>query len=476
MKPVTNSFTRRKFIATTSAAVAGAMIAQPGTSMILPGDPPTKKRLALVGTGIRGTTFWGKRVLDNYSDLVEFVGLCDINPGRLEFAKQYINAGCPIFTNFDEMMAKTKPDMLIVTTVDATHHEFIIKGLELGVDVLTEKPMTTDEIKCRKILDAEKKSGKKLIVGFNYRYGPHATKIKELLLSNEVGKITSVDFHWYLNVYHGASYFRRWHGIRSRSGTLLVHKATHHFDLLNWWIDSDPVEVFAYGDLEHYGSNNSFRGEKCRNCPHQTKCKFYWDITTDPMAVDLYVKNEQFDGYIRDNCLWRDEIDIYDKMAVQIKYANNVQVSYSLTTYSPFEGWRIAFNGMNGRLESWLDIPWRKDEKINQAELHDREMEQEAAERITDYEEIILMNNFENYRMIRLPRGRGGHGGGDQRLQDQIFRDPDMPDPLKHAAGSRDGAMSILIGIAARKSIEFGEPVRIADLTDLVPEKIRITA
>ena len=115
-------------------------------------------------------------------------------------------------------------------------------------------------------------------------------------------------------------------------------------------------------------------------------------------------------------------------------------------------------------------------EKINQAELHAKEMEQAANETITDYEEIITMKNFENYRMIKLPRGRGGHGGGDQRLQDQIFRNPGMPDPFKHAAGSRDGAMSILIGIAARKSIEFGEPVRIADLTDLVPEKIRITS
>jgi len=473
MKSANNALTRRKFIATTGAAVAGAMITRPGTSMIIPGKPLAKKRLALVGTGIRGTTFWGRRVLENYSDLIDFVGLCDINPGRVEFAKNYMNATCPTFTNFDEMMAKTKPDMLIVTTVDATHHEFIIKGLEMGVEVLTEKPLTTDEVKCQKILEAERKSGKKLKVGFNYRYGPHTTKIKELLVSNEVGNITSVDFHWYLNVYHGASYFRRWHGIRSRSGTLLVHKATHHFDLLNWWIDSDPVEVFAYGDLEHYGRNHSFRGDKCRNCPHQTKCKFYWDITTDQMLMDLYVKNEHFDGYIRDNCLWREEIDIYDKMAVQIKYANNVQVSYSLTTYSPYEGWRITFNGMNGRLESWLDIPWRKDEKINQAELHAREMEQEATETNTDYEEIIMMNNFENYRMIKLSKERSGHGGGDQRLQDQIFRNPDMPDPFRHAAGSRDGAMSVLIGIAARKSIESGKPVRLEDLTDLVPEKVR---
>ena len=408
--------------------------------------------------------------MEQYSDIIEFVGLCDINPGRLEFGKEYIGAKCPVFTEFDEMMDKTKPDLLIVTTVDATHDYFIICGMEKGSDVLTEKPMTTDEFKCQRILDTERKTGKKLIVGFNYRYSPHFTQIKELLAEERVGKVTSVDFHWYLNTYHGADYFRRWHGERQSSGTLLVHKSTHHFDLLNWFVDSEPVEVFANGKLEHYGINNSFRGNKCRTCPHQDKCKFYWDITRDDMAMKLYVNNEQHDGYIRDNCLWRYEIDIFDKMAVQIKYANDVQVSYSLTTYSPYEGWAIAFNGFDGRIDSWEGLPWRAQEKVDQAELHAREMSQKEKEEASQYNEVMVMDNFGDYELIKIPYGRGGHGGGDTRLQNQIFKDPDMPDPLKHAAGSRDGAMSVLIGIAARRSIDEQRPVRISEITSLIPQ------
>ena len=102
----------------------------------------------------------------------------------------------------------------------------------MGCDVLTEKPLTTDENKCQAILDAEKKSNKNLIVGFNYRWSPYATKIKELLGRQIHWQTDSVDFHWYLNTYHGASYFRRWHGHMESSGSLWVHKATHHFDLL----------------------------------------------------------------------------------------------------------------------------------------------------------------------------------------------------------------------------------------------------
>ena len=63
----------------------------------------------------------------------------------------------------------------------------------------------------------------------------------------------------------------------------------------------------------------------------------------------------------------------------------------------------------------------------------------------------------------------GGHGGSDPRLKDKIFRYPDAPDLYKQSAGSRDGAMSALIGIAARNSIETGKIVRIEDLTSLVP-------
>lgn len=458
---------RRQFLTTTGATVAGSLLVNPVQSGIPFIAPSAKKRVALVGTGIRGITFWGKSVVENYSDIIEYVGICDINPGRLEFAKNYMGVNCPTFTNFDEMLAKTKPEMVIVTTVDATHHEFIIKALDQGIEVLTEKPMTTDETKCKAILDAEKRSGKKLIVGFNYRWGTLFSKYKELLVSQDIGKITSVDFHWYLNIYHGASYFRRWHGIKAKGGSLWVHKATHHFDLLNWWLDSDPVEVTAYGALEHYGRNNAFRGANCRNCAYTKQCKFFYDIKGDQMSVNLYTNNEQYDGYVRDNCLWREEIDIYDKMSAQIRYANDVVVNYSLTTYSPFEGHAIAFNGFNGRMDSWEGLPWREKERVSQAELHAKEMNQNLKEDDTAYDEIVKMKNFADYELIKVPKASGGHGGGDKRLHDKIFRNPAAADPYKHAAGSRDGAMSILIGIAARKSIEEKRPVKISELTDL---------
>ncbi|MDX2301970.1 MAG: Gfo/Idh/MocA family oxidoreductase [Microscillaceae bacterium] len=460
---------RRSFLTSVSMLAAGAFIP---TSAFNFGNSGKKLRIVLVGTGIRGTSFWGRRLVEDYSDILEFVGICDINPGRLAFAKEYMKVSCPTFTNYDQMLDQTHPDLIIVTTKDSTHHEFIIKGLDKGIDVLTEKPLTTDERKCQEILEAERRSRKNLLVGFNYRWSPYMTKIKELLVAESIGKITSVDFHWYLNTYHGASYFRRWHGETQNSGSLWVHKATHHFDLLNWWLDSDPYEVFAYGALDHYGSKGKFRGENCRSCNYQKDCKFYFDINKDEHLTKLYVNHEKHDGYIWDSCLFRHEINIHDKMSAQIKYANDVTVNYSLTTYSPFEGWMIAFNGMEGRLEAWQDIPWMEQVEISQAELHAAEMNKSGKE--VDIKPIIMHKNWNKFESIPVSYDRGGHGGGDERLHHKIFRNPEAPDPLRHAAGSRDGAMSILIGIAARKSIESGRLVRIAELTDLEPRAKRL--
>lgn len=429
-------------------------------------------RLGLVGTGIRGIRFWGRYVLENYGDIVGFVCLCDINPGRLEFARQYLGLNdCPTYTNFDQMLDEANIDLLMVTTVDNTHDEFIVKALNRDINVLTEKPMTTTAQKCQNIVNAARQSKARLIMGFNYRYGSLFTKLKELLLADTVGKITSVDFHWYLNTHHGASYFRRWHGIREKSGTLLLHKASHHFDLLNWFIGSDPVEVHAFGGLEHYGKNNAFRGKRCMDCPHTAQCKFYWDMTKDKFMMDLYHANEKYDGYIRDNCLWREEIDIYDKMAVQIRYANDVQVSYSLTAYSPYEGFRLAFNGMNGRMETWEGVPSLQSVQIDQSEVYEKGMGIAADNRdLLEYHEIVTQLNFEEHQTIKHPFVRELHWGGDKVMADEIFRSKG-PDPaMHHAADYRDGSMAVLIGIAARKSIDEGRAIRINGLTDLNPQ------
>lgn len=446
---------RRSFLATGGGAVAAAALARPGSVFATPTPSPIAMRVALVGTGVRGNSMWGRSLVREYSDAVNFVGLCDSNPGRLAYAKQYIGVDCPTYdaADFDRMIQEQQPQTVIVTTKDSTHHEYIVRAMELGCDVITEKPLTTDEHKAQAILDAAERTGRKVTVTFNYRYSPHRQRMKEILMSGRLGKLTSVDFHWYLDTSHGADYFRRWHGKISESGSLFVHKATHHYDLLNWWIDSEPESVYGLADLEYYGANNPYRHTNCRGCPHANQCPHFWDITRSPSLVSLYVDHEHHDGYLRDGCVWDTAIDSPDKMSAMIRYANGVDVNWSCTTYSPYEGYRIAFNGTKGRMDAWIKErqPWEEPR----------------------HDEIRVTDNFGDTEVITIPHGGGGHGGGDTRLKDRIFRDPTAPDPYHQAANERDGVMSVLVGVAALKSSQSGQPVRIADLSSLTPLEVR---
>ena len=171
---------RRAFI---SGSAALAVTASAAASAAWTAEQK-RLRMALVGTGDRGSFTWGQELVEGYSDVVEIVGLCDINRKRVEAAKNLIGTNAPSFTDFDRMIKEIRPDTVMVTTVDATHARYIVRALELGCDVMSEKPLCTDEEQCASILDAQKKSGKKVTVTFNARHDPEAKKVKQLLLEN----------------------------------------------------------------------------------------------------------------------------------------------------------------------------------------------------------------------------------------------------------------------------------------------------
>jgi predicted dehydrogenase len=448
---IENSVTRRRFLQATGAAAVGGAL---GVNPLFAADgraPRRKMRVALVGTGVRGVAMYGRDLLRGYSDHVDMVGVCDSNPGRLRVGHRYIGADCPAFVDLEEMLVATKPEWLIVTSWDWEHHNHILTGLRHGCHVICEKPITIDEAKAQVILDGQREYGREVIVTHNYRYAPNRARLKEMLMQGVIGDIRTVEFHWQITHDHLKRYMQRWHGQADRGGTLWVHKASHHFDLLNWWLDSDPVEVFAYGALERFGRNGPFRGRNCRSCDHTAACPYYWDITADEHLRSLYADNEHHDGYIRDNCVFRESIDIQDKHAAVVKYANGAVVNYSLTGESDYEGFWLAFNGTRGRIEG-----------REGGTPHD-----------PGYHEWVLQVRGRDPEVVRVDFQEGGHWGGDPILMDRLFKDPGAPDPLHQSAGTRDGIMAVLAGVAARQSIQVGSPVRIEGMTSLQPRPRR---
>ncbi len=423
-----------------------------------------RKRYAQVGIGGRARMYY-EAISGKYADTTELVGFCDVNQVRMDYANSVIadKYGCaPVptytFDRFGDMLREQKPDTVIVTSIDRTHHKYIIAAMEAGCDVITEKPMTIDDVKAQAILDAIKRTGKSLRVTFNYRYAPHNTKIRELIMDGTIGDIFSVHFEWLLNTSHGADYFRRWHRDKRNSGGLLVHKATHHFDLVNFWLGSQPKTVFAMGDLNFYGRENAEkRGitkfySRAFGSPNAQDDPFAIHLDKNPSLKALYLDAEAEDGYYRDQSVFGDGINIEDTMGVMVRYRNNAIMTYSLNAYLPWEGYRVAFNGSKGRLQ----VSIIENTYVNAGG-------KSSQEGSVKQKSISVFPMFGESYDAAIEEGQGGHGGGDSVLLNDLFGVPE-PDRFNRAASHVDGAMSILTGIAANKSIATGMPVQVESL------------
>ncbi|ORY70208.1 uncharacterized protein BCR38DRAFT_455045 [Pseudomassariella vexata] len=422
-----------------------------------------KKRYALVGTGGRSIFFYTAIAKDYYSTS-EIVGFCDTNQTRLNYANSKLESlghgAVPTFlaSDFDTMIQSTKPDEVIVTTMDRTHNKYIVRALELGCNVITEKPMTIDAPRCTDIFDAVERRRKKVRVTFNYRYAPHNTKVFELLKSGAIGTVTSVHFEWMLNTSHGADYFRRWHRDKRNSGGLLVHKSTHHFDLVNFWLQTRPQTVYAQGDLKFYGRENA---EKRGETRFYTRAQGSEVAKNDPFALHMenheqlkamYLDAEHEDAYYRDQSVFGDGISIEDTMNLLVRYRNGAVMTYSLTAYAPWEGFRVSFNGTGGRLE--LEVV--ENSYVNSGG-------DQAKEGSIEKTTLLLRPLLQKPQDIEIPEGVGAHGGGDTVLLNDLFGEP-VSDEYMRAASHVDGALSILTGIAANKSIATGQVVNVDDV------------
>lgn len=442
-------------------------------------------RYAIVGTGSRARMYVGA-LTDTHADVGELVALCDPNPIRMDFYKTTFPglAEVPTYApeDLDRLFEETRPDALIVTSPDATHDIYITAALGRGLDAITEKPMTIDDTRLHRIVDAVQASEGDLTVTFNYRYSPRNSVVRRLIAEGAIGKVTSVHFEWLLDTAHGADYFRRWHRLKDVSGGLLVHKSTHHFDLVNWWLADAPTRVYASGGLKFYGRANADDRGLGKRTPlsrdNDADDPFRLDLTADPLLKSLYLDAESVDGYQRDLDVFNDSITIEDSLNLVVDYARGATMSYSLSAFGPWEGYRVAFNGTEGRIE--LDVVERghlqsanekKGVVVDPSAVHDAAGSDEVR---PVGERVLLQRHWEKAQEVEIPAGVGGHGGGDAMLLDDVFRGA-ADDPLGRTAGYLDGIRSALVGIAGNLSLaerravetaEFGLPLTEAAVID----------
>ena len=433
----------------------------------------SRRRYVVVGTGHRVQMYLDAMAGDHKDD-AELVGLVEPNPGRLAVHLDWLSqAGLDVngvLTGhpdaLERILSETRADRVIITSPDYTHAELIARALDAGVDVVVEKPLTINPASTRRIADAVARSLRQVVVTHNYRYSPRNSGLKKLIKDGSIGTPLSVTFEWVLDTAHGADYFRRWHRDKANSGGLLVHKASHHFDLVNWLLADTPTAVYARGGVKFYGAENAAaRGMPShpeRGTHEGAHSPWELDLRRDPRLKALYLDNESYDGYQRDQDVFAPGVTTEDNLAVIVDYARGATLSYALNAHAPWEGYRIGVNGDEGRAE--LEVVERAAVLVDADGnvVIDPSAVPESSSR-TGGERLTLQRHWEAAQDVKIEEGTGGHGGGDALLLADVFRGPG-DDWLERASDWVDGVRSIAIGMAGNESQRSGLPVKIADL------------
>ncbi len=434
----------------------------------------TITRYALLGAGHRSQLYVGA-ITETYPERARLVAVCEPNPVRSALTVDLVTAAghdapsqwAP--ERLEEMIRTERVDRVIVCARDDVHAELIIRSLDAGADVVVEKPLTIDASSAAAIEAAVGRTGRRVVLTFNYRYSPRNSALRAVVQDGRIGQVTSIDFSWMLDTKHGADYFRRWHRDKQSSGGLLVHKSSHHFDLVNWWIRDHPARVFASGGLRFYGdANASARGlgeRPARGTHDGAHDAFELDLRDDPQLASLYLEAEAHDGYLRDQDVFGAGITIEDNLALVVDYRSGATLSYSLNAHAPWEGYRVAINGTEGRAE--LEVIERGAVLVDEG-LHPV-LDPSASDAggtgslRPQGERLLVQRHWEEAIEVPIDNLAGGHGGGDALLLSDVFGGAG-DDPLARAADWTDGVRSIAVGIAGNRSLATGLPVRIDEL------------
>ena len=401
-------------------------------------------RIAFAGASSRVSAFLSMLRTEELKDLHEVVALFDIDPGKMKGFSQKFDLHVPCFTDFDEMCDTAKPELIIVTTVDATHAQYVIRAMDRKISVVSEKPLCINAEQCRQIREAKARTPEVFAVtSHNARYSPLTQKLKSMIDEGVIGRPLRMEYTEMLDRRHGTSYFRRWNSRRACSNGLELHKSCHHFDKMNFLLDSRAAEVTAMGALSYHGQKNphKYEGVRCHECRYKDVCPDFFEYDKELFTSDAI--------YTPDLCIWSPDIDIEDNYAGVIRFENGVMCSYSVCAHAQYEGEIIMIEGETGRIEA-RNVYFR--DIHEQGSVHDTDI-------IT--QQTITLDRFGKGapETVEIPRGQGSHGGADENIFTRLFSVP--PDPALPTL--EDGIQAVLIGAAMVESLKTGKTVKVQE-------------
>ena len=362
---------------------------------------------------------------------VRIMGFCDPDLERLNnLSDDFSIPEEGRFPDYREMMKSAFIDAVLIASPDHTHHEIVLEAAAHKKHIFCEKPMALKLEHCIEMQQAATKNKVIFMMGFCLRYNNLYRKAKEIIASGEIGNVRIA--HVVDSVERGSAYFfHSWHRLRKYSGGLLLQKATHSLDIINWMIDSNPVSVYALGGLDVFGGNESNK-KQCADCNKKKSCSEFLDAGS---YHSDYLSGKAF--VIEDKCVFAKEIDILDNESLLIGYENGAKASFVECHFTPDYKREFSFIGDKGR----LDIC----EFYTYGGIYN-----------PSHEIRISKRHSSGPSVHHVQLRDGGHGGGDPAMMEE-FIEVLGGKKKKPLADGMTGVMSTAIAAAAEKSICTGK-------------------
>ena len=405
----------------------------------------------IIGAGSRGRTY--ARYAEKFPQSMKVVGVADLNPNRRKaMAKKHNIPAENQFGHFNEALSKAKlADAVVIATPDNLHYEPCMKALELGYDVLLEKPVAPTERECRAILKQAHKYNRIVAVCHVLRYAPYFVALKQVLESGAIGDIVNIQHFEPIRYAHMAhSYVRGNWPLSTKTTPIILAKSCHDLDILRWLIDKPCETIAAEGSLHLFRPENAPKGapERCTDgCPHEAECPY--------SAIDIYERRKQHLGafdlprkdpaLIREKlkttnygrCVFRCENDQCDHYVAIMKFQDGVTASFSMDAFTPWGGRRTRIMGTKGFIEGDMTT-------------------------FTFYDFRTSHKSVWDQKVSEIPEYKGsGHGGGDHLLVRDFLRAVSAQDEKLLSSTIDVSIESHVMGFMAEKSRKSMKKIKI---------------
>lgn len=218
-----------------------------------------------LGSGARGNVY-GNYAVSNPKNL-DIVGVAEPIKLRNErYTKKHNIPESNRFDTWERVFERPKfADAIIITTPDNLHYGPCMKALEMGYDILLEKPISPSERECRDILKLAKKTGRIVAVCHVLRYAPYFIKLREVIQSGVLGKVVSIQhLEPIQHIHMSHSYVRgNWHNSKATTPIILA-KSCHDLDILRWMLGKQSRSIQAFGELSWFRKENAPEGSTAR--------------------------------------------------------------------------------------------------------------------------------------------------------------------------------------------------------------------